>query len=164
MIHFIFFIIIIVSAYITGNYIEKKHYAYLDDQEAKQLLLPAVTGQNFLDHNRKITKCELVSANVVISIDYFKRIAAALRAIFGGEISSFETIIDRGRREAILRVKQQAKEADMIINMRVETSTIGNNYGKNQIAGCEVIAYGTAVTYQASLEEKIKHNFRSNTK
>ncbi len=164
MINFIFFIITVTSAYIIGSYIEKKHFSYLEDQEAKRLLLPTVTAQHFVDGSRTIKNAQLVSANVVISIDYFKRIAAALRNIFGGEVASLETIVDRARREAILRMKDQVKDADIIVNMRIETSTIGNNYGKNQIAGCEVIAYGTAVTYQASRDETIKHHFRMETK
>jgi uncharacterized protein YbjQ (UPF0145 family) len=164
MFNFIFFIVTIVSAYIIGNYIEQKHYSYLKHQENKQLFLPTVTAQHFLEENHQIKDARLVSGSVVISIDYFKRVMAALRNIFGGEVISYETVIDRARREAILRMKKEAKDADIIVNMRIETSTIGNNYKKNSIAGCEVLAYGTAIFYQASLDEKIKHNFRMQTK
>jgi uncharacterized protein YbjQ (UPF0145 family) len=67
------------------------------------------------------------------------------RRIFGGEVRSYASLIDRGRREAILRMKEQYPDADLYINTRVETSTITN--GKGKTIGCvEVIAYSTAVT------------------
>ena len=63
---------------------------------------------------------------MVVSLDYFKRFAAALRIIFGGRIKAFEPLMDRGRREAILRMKQDAVAAgyDAIINVRLATSRI----------------------------------------
>ena len=41
----------------------------------------------------------LVHGNVVVSVDYFKRFVAALRNLFGGSVTSYETLIDRARRE-----------------------------------------------------------------
>ena len=67
----------------------------------------------------------MVCGSAVISIDYFKRILAGLRNIFGGTVKSYETLIDRARREALLRMKEKADDATMIINVRIETSTIG---------------------------------------
>jgi uncharacterized protein YbjQ (UPF0145 family) len=84
---------------------------------------------------------------VVISLDYFKRILAGLRNIFGGEISSYETLIDRARREAILRMKERSKGASIILNVRIETSSIGQSANQRKTVGSiEAIAYGTAVT------------------
>jgi uncharacterized protein YbjQ (UPF0145 family) len=57
-------------------------------------------------------------------------------------------LVDRARREAILRMKQQARNlgAGMIINMRLETSTIGRSANKKKrIGSIEAIAYGTAI-------------------
>ncbi|MCI5128213.1 MAG: hypothetical protein D3907_06860, partial [Candidatus Electrothrix sp. AUS3] len=33
---------------------------------------------------------------------YFKRIVAGLRNIFGGNVQSYETLVDRARREAVI--------------------------------------------------------------
>jgi uncharacterized protein YbjQ (UPF0145 family) len=93
----------------------------------------------------------MVYGHVVISIDYFKRFLAGLRNIFGGEVSSYETILDRARREAILRMKEAAKEADIIINLRIETSTIAKS-SKNQVGCSEVLAYGTAITFADEIQ------------
>ena len=149
MVNLIIFIITLGVTYLIGTtIIEKKHYRSIKQRERKFLGLPAITAKNVLDENREIKSTQMVCANVVISIDYFKRFLAGLKNIFGGEISSYETILDRARREAILRMKETAGGANIIINMRIETSTIGrSNQGKS--TGCsEVLAYGTAITYK----------------
>jgi uncharacterized protein YbjQ (UPF0145 family) len=64
-------------------------------------------------------------------------------------VVSYETLIDRGRREAILRMKEQTPDADIIINTRIETSVIGATANqKNAVGSIEVFAYGTAITYR----------------
>jgi uncharacterized protein YbjQ (UPF0145 family) len=84
-------------------------------------------------------------------VDYFKRILAAMRNVIGGTVRSYETLIDRARREAILRMKESAPVGtSIIINVRVETSTIGNNT-RNKSVGCvEALAYGTALVSKES--------------
>jgi uncharacterized protein YbjQ (UPF0145 family) len=47
-----------------------------------------------------------VSGSVVVSVDYFKRFLAGLRTLVGGRVTSYETLLDRARREAILRCKE----------------------------------------------------------
>jgi uncharacterized protein YbjQ (UPF0145 family) len=88
----------------------------------------------------------LVRGSVVISVDYFKRFLARLRMIFGGRIHTYESLLDRARREAILRMQEQARElgASMIFNMRFETSSISKGR-KDAVGTVEVLAYGTAV-------------------
>ena len=54
--------------------------------------------------------------------------------------------MDRARREAILRMKEQAEKAHVILNVRIETSTIGKSANRRKTIGSiEAIAYGTAV-------------------
>jgi len=79
-----------------------------------------------------------------ISVDYFKRILTSLRNFFGGNMRSYETLVDRARREAILRLKESCPDAQQIINLRLETSSIYKGQG-NQIGSVEVLAYGTAI-------------------
>jgi uncharacterized protein YbjQ (UPF0145 family) len=139
---------LIILGYWTGSAVEKKHYRSIKSRERKLLNLPAVTGKNFLDEKTEIEKAELVTGSVVISIDYFKRFLAALRNLFGGEVTSYETLVDRARREAVLRMKEKAEDADIIINLRIETSSIGRK-ASNRIGSIEALAYGTAVTIRS---------------
>jgi len=51
-----------------------------------------------------------VSGNVVIAMDYFKKIIANLKSLVGGSLDSYETMLERARREAIVRMLKQADE------------------------------------------------------
>jgi uncharacterized protein YbjQ (UPF0145 family) len=84
----------------------------------------------------------------VISVDYFKRLLAGLRNIFGGRVKSYESLIDRARREALLRMKAMAGDATVIVNVRIETATIGRQSRRKSTACLEAVAYGTALTVE----------------
>ncbi|MBW2399217.1 MAG: heavy metal-binding domain-containing protein, partial [Deltaproteobacteria bacterium] len=88
-----------------------------------------------------------VSGSVVISVDYFKRFLAGLRQFVGGRVKSYETILDRARREAVLRLKEEAAAAGYaaVINVRLETARMANGRNGSGIAGLEVLAYGTGI-------------------
>ena len=146
----IIFVALIVIGYMAGTWAEARHYRSIAHWEKLFLRFPAVTAKNMLAPDIPIEKAELVSGSVVISIDYFKRFLASLRNLFGGEVRSYESLVDRARREAVIRMKKQAgSRADIIINLRIETSAIGKNANRDKTIGSvEALAYGTAVTYQ----------------
>ena len=89
----------------------------------------------------------LVTGSVVVSIDYFKRFLSGLRALVGGRMTSYETLLDRARREALVRLKERTVERGYhaLVNVRMETSRMANARGGNSVAGIEVLAYGTAL-------------------
>ena len=70
--------------------------------------------------------CRLVTGSVVISSDYFKQFVAGLRTLIGGRLSSYESLLDRARREATLRMKQEAKRfgSTLVINVKIESTTV----------------------------------------
>ncbi len=147
MAQFIIFVVLLLLGYTAGTVAESRHYRSIKSREHKLLGLPAVTIKNALDREARIEKAELVCGSVVISLDYFKRFLAGLRNLFGGEIGSYETLVDRARREALLRMKEISRGADIILNVRIETSSIGKSAQQRKTIGSiEVLAYGTAVT------------------
>ena len=64
----------------------------------------------------------------------------------GGPVKSYETLLDRAKREAVLRLKESCPGADEIINLRLETLPLAGSQ-RNQVTGVEVLAYGTAIYY-----------------
>ncbi|MBW2225478.1 MAG: heavy metal-binding domain-containing protein [Deltaproteobacteria bacterium] len=94
-----------------------------------------------------VRSATLATGSVVISVDHFKRFLSGFRMIFGGEIRSYSSLIDRARREAVLRMKESEPDAHAYINTRLETSTISNTAGNEGTGTVEVLAYGTAVHY-----------------
>ncbi|MEL6500540.1 MAG: heavy metal-binding domain-containing protein, partial [Cyanobacteria bacterium J06623_1] len=73
--------------------------------------------------------------------------ASSLRNLIGGRMIVYESLLDRGRREALLRMKEQAIGwgATQVVNVRLETSNIGNQTSGKGLVAIEVIAYGTAI-------------------
>jgi len=142
----IVFLTLIALGYFVGSYLEKKHYQSIREREAKYASLPTIMLKKPL-HPERVKESRLVNGSVVISIDYFKRLMAALKNIFGGNVTSYESLIDRARREAVLRMKEDAEDADEIINVRLETSSISKNDQKGTIGSVEVLPYGTALSY-----------------
>lgn len=145
------FFLLLILGYAVGSITEKNHYKSIEEREKKTLPLPVVNMkkvEDILKPGKKIASAELVTGSVVVSIDYFKRILASLKNLVGGNVRSYETLIDRGRREAILRMKEAADSPDIIMNLRIETSTIGRSANRNSIGSIEVLAYGTALKYQ----------------
>ena len=61
-------------------------------------------------------------------------------------MKSYESLVDRARREAILRMKEQAIErgAILVTSVRIETSSISKGQ-RQTIGSIEVLAYGTAI-------------------
>ena len=103
----IFFAILLGVGYFFGVFAEKKHYQDIQSREQKTLSLAIASfgAKQPLPH---ASEAELFVGAVVISSDYFKTFVMALRNILGGRVVAYESLLDRGRREALLRVKEQA--------------------------------------------------------
>lgn len=142
-------LIIVGVTYVTGTIIEKRHYKDIIKREIALIKKPIINaGAKTWNSKKKIKKIELVTGEVVISGDYFKNFAATLKSFFGGRLTSFESVLDRGRREAILRMRENAKDSNFIINAKIESVMINDYYTNNSVPQCAIIAYGTAITYE----------------
>jgi uncharacterized protein YbjQ (UPF0145 family) len=102
----------------------------------------------------RVSSSDLVTGSVVISLDYFKRVIAGLRGLIGGRIKTYEPLLERARREALLRMAESARAQgyDAVLNVRLETSRLANagRDGKGT-AGIEMLAFGTAVKFASQL-------------
>jgi len=129
----------------VGSALERLHYRAIRKREFGFITLPASSLKTVPDPDH-VVRAELALGSVVISVDYFKRFAANLKKLFGGEIHSYSSLLDRARRESMLRLKESCADCDMLINLRVETSTISSG-GNSNIGSVEVLTYATAVWY-----------------
>jgi uncharacterized protein YbjQ (UPF0145 family) len=138
---------LIALGYFAGRAAERRHYASIHEREARFLHLPAVPTKTW-DTARPVADARLVCGSVVVSADYFKRLLAALRNLIGGRMRAYESLLDRARREAVLRLKEQCPDAHIIVNLRLETSTIASRNRQNGVSCVELTAYGTAIRYR----------------
>ena len=146
----ILFLVLLAMGYCFGQYLEKRHYKSILRRESELRHIPAIATKHVPSEFMPCTTT-MVSGNVVISIDFFKKFISGLRAIVGGRVSSYETLIDRARREALLRMKEQAAKqgANYVFNVKMETSSISKGQ-RDTIGSVEVLAYGTAICRTAN--------------
>jgi uncharacterized protein YbjQ (UPF0145 family) len=136
----------LVTAWIAGRRSERRHHASLRAREKALAMLPAVTFQQIPDA-WAVDDTGVVAGSVVIAPDPFVRLRARLRAIAGGRIATYEALLDRARREAILRCKEAARERgyQAVVNLRLETARIPRSRRRRLTAGIEVFAFGTGL-------------------
>jgi uncharacterized protein YbjQ (UPF0145 family) len=139
-------VLLILIGKVVGSSIERSHYRSIVKREARFGAQPALSTKQ-LDAPGPLRSASLATGSVVVSVDHFKRFVSGFRMIFGGEVRSYSSLIDRARREAVLRMKESQPDADAYINTRLETSTIASTTGHEGIGTIEVLAYGTAVHY-----------------
>jgi len=147
--NFGFPLLILMIAYFIGSRIEKKHFRDIREREAKLHGFPVVSFDTMPD-DWNVSSSDMVTGSIVISLDYFKRVIAGLRGLIGGRIKTYEPLLERARREALLRMTEEARLQgyDAIFNVRLETSRLANarRDGKG-VAGVEMLAFGTAVKF-----------------
>ena len=91
-----------------GRRVEKSHFAELNRREKLFADFP-IHNWRKVPQEFEVSTSTFVSGAVVISEDAGKRLLARFRNVIGGNIKSYETLMDRGRREACLRMLEQAK-------------------------------------------------------
>ncbi len=137
--------LLLVVGVIFGTRAQKKHIAQLDAREAA---LSHMVVTNLKTVPEGLGQPILVTGSVVIAFDYFRRFIAGIVMFVGGNISMFEVMLDRARREALIRLMEQADAAGAreVHNVRFEFSRVGSSAQQGKIGGgAELLAYGTAV-------------------
>jgi len=144
-------LLLLMVAYFIGSYIEKRHFRNIRKREDDLHGFPVVSFDTMPD-DWNVSTSEMVTGSIVISLDYFKRVIAGLRGLIGGRIKTYEPLLERARREALLRMTESARERgyDAVFNVRLETSRLANarRDGKGT-AGVEMLAFGTAVKFRS---------------
>ncbi len=135
----------VLVCFLIGKGIELHHFKKLAERE-QRLSGIIVTNLKTIPPQYENAQPILVMGSAVIATDYFKVFAAGLRTLFGGEMKSYVTLMERARREAMVRLLEQAagQGALAVWNIRYETSTTHGQHRKKP-GGVEVLAYGTAL-------------------
>lgn len=142
---------VLLLALVVGGSIERQHFRDLERREHASRHRIALADKHY-DDPRPVARVSLAMSSVVVSTDHFKQFLASWRFLFGGEIKSYATLIERARREALQRMKESAPNADLFLNVRFGTVTISQN-AQNSLGTVEVFAYGTAIRFVRRLEE-----------
>lgn len=142
----IIFLSLIGIGYFVGQHLEQKHYASIRAREKQTLHISLMNfgAKQELPYGEE---AKMFVGSVVVANDYFKTFAATLRNLVGGRMVVYESLIDRGRREAVLRMKEEAIAwgASQVVNVRFETANISGQTTRRGASCVEVMAYGTGI-------------------
>lgn len=141
-------VILLVLGYTVGSWRERSHFRSLVEREADYGNI-GIANLRTVSEPSSVEQATMITADCVIASDYFKSFAATLRKLLGGDIRSYETLMERARRETILRLLEQARElgATEVWNVRMATSNIASTPGTVSV---EVLAYATAIRRAAT--------------
>lgn len=135
-------LVLFVVGWFFGSRHERQHLARLVIAEAQLSHIIVSTERFYQPEIAADSQGELVLGSVVIAQDYFKMVIAKVLSFFGKNLTTYETLLDRARREALVRLRAQAHAQgyNHVYGLRFEVSNI------NQLGSMvEAIAYGTAV-------------------
>ncbi|MCK5041809.1 MAG: heavy metal-binding domain-containing protein [Sphingomonadales bacterium] len=130
-------------------WLERKHLKYLTAREAELKHITVEAGPKELSEvaqssaNMFTGMSGMFTGSVVLSHDGFRSITIAIAKIFGGNIKQYERLLDRARRQAIIRLKEDAEGQGVtrIVNMKMLTTSITRKGPK----AVEIVVYGTGV-------------------
>mgnify|MGYP006297773261 CR=1 FL=1 len=138
--------VFLLLGWVGGRWNERLHLRSLLEREKRSQGVLMTDIKTFPGGAHPDTPPRLVTAECVIATDYLKSFMAGIRKILGGELKSYRSLMDRARREALLRLAEQAREqgCDGVCNIRMRTADIAGNSRRNPAAMVEVYVSGTA--------------------
>ena len=137
---------LLLLGYLAGSAAERAHFRRLAVREKRLAGFIVTDLKSFAPGLDPAKGGTLVTGGAVIATDYMKTFLASIRKVLGGELKSYETLMDRARREATLRMLEQAERQgfNAVCNLRLETADIGGMTGAKGAAMAEAFVYGTA--------------------
>ena len=144
-----FFIGLVLLGLLAGRHAEKKHLRALARREQALGGMQVTDLKGFMGEVSGELTPKMFVGEVSIASDYLKTLLASLRNLIGGEVRSFETLQTRARREAVLRLMEQANAEgyNAIANLRMESADIGGTVitgNRRRMVVTSMIASGTA--------------------
>jgi len=140
--------VLLTVGFVAGTIAEKRHFSSLDKREAVNRAMLQTQSKLFLDPKPGGKAPTMLHSETVVSSDYFKTFLAGFRKLFGGEMKSYNTLMERGRRETLAKLIEQARAMgyNAVCNVRLEPADIagGVTNPKNKMVMICVIATATA--------------------
>lgn len=147
-------VVLLLLGFSAGTIAERRHFRRLDHREQASNDIIRTNSKKFLAPSQTSSlPPAMICAETVIASDYFKNFLAAFRKIFGGEMRSYNSLMDRARRETLTKMIEQAKARgyNAICNVRLEPADIGGSLGENR-GTAMVCILGTATAYTSGIK------------
>ncbi len=142
-----------LAGWLLASWMERRHLKSLDQCE---IPLQHIVVNTF----KHAPPCEaesstLLIGSIVIAHDYFRTLIILLRKMIGGNIRPYERLVCRGRRAALIRLKEEAelRGLDKVINLRFTTTMVSGRF----LHAIEMVAYGTGIRTGSIVTESDKN-------
>lgn len=133
---------VVVLGMVFGTIAERRHYKSIREREGKWAPVPATNFAHVPPGS--VERVELACGSSVVASDGLKNFLGPLLSLVGGELNMYSSVIDRARREAVLRMKESCPWADCFVNLRMETSQVDG-----ESPNASVMVYATALSFSA---------------
>ena len=145
----ILLLLALIFCFFTGSIIENNHYKSIKKREVALYKSPCFTFGKGISNSSRVKESSLVSSSVVLGCDFFKSSFAGLKNIFGGNVPVYESVMDRGRREALLRIREKTLKMgfNAVVNVKIDTVMLDPLDVNSKNPKVCVTAYGTAIKY-----------------
>jgi uncharacterized protein YbjQ (UPF0145 family) len=140
---------LLAGAWAAGSWIARAHEKNMAQRQQQVAHIRTTDTRQWLEPDPTQPVCGLVTSEVTLGIDHFRGFLGRLKNIFGGEVRSYQSTLDRARREALLRLSEQAHAmgCNAIANVRVGFADISGNANMTKKASMvSILASGTAYT------------------
>lgn len=123
-----------------ASFFEYRHFSSIRKREEAHNHI-SLSTRNVHDHTD--TDGVLLVGSVMVSHDFFRTLIIVIRKVIGGNVSLYERLAARGRREAIVRLKEEAELRGIkeVINIRFDTVKISARF----LSGVAMTVYGTGL-------------------
>ena len=140
-----------LTSWALGRWYQGRLLRALDGKEKQQGSL--LMSGNHLSTSSPMTTMSassstLLHVSICVGPSWGQMFFMWLKSLFGGRLHSYDTVLDFGRREVLMRLNQQANELGCasIVNIRIETSVI--SFAKNEKSkqsSVEFLAFATGI-------------------
>jgi len=134
--------------FFVGGWTERSHFKRLDERESGNGDFMVTQIKTCHDASGDGPPPTMLIGEAVIASDYLKSFLGKLRNIFGGEVKSYQSLLERARREALQRIIEQARAAgyNAVCNVRFQNADIGGNTAakKKGVVMASILASATA--------------------
>ena len=154
MVDLVIILVLLMLGLSCGKLAEWRHFKSLERREQDSSSILVTQLKSFPDHASGSAAPQIVVAETVVATDYFKSFLANLRRLFGGEVRSFHSLLDRARRETTQRLVERAKSRgfNAICNLRLQTADVGGS-AANRKGAAMVAILGSATAYHRKTQE-----------
>ena len=146
-------LLLLSLGFTAGTIAEKRHFKNLDEREAINRATLQTQSKLYLQPKQGGKTPMLIHSETVVASDYFKNFLSGFRKFFGGEMKSYHSLMERGRRETVAKLIEQAKALgyNAVCNVRIEPADISGAVTNPKNKSVMICVIATATAYETDV-------------